>query len=82
MALTNLPYDDDLIITSVTNVPVLSKEVRDVQVDFTSTESTPNSIATITATITWTVAATDAERILDAARPNHSGTATAPDVTA
>ncbi|AJW78150.1 MULTISPECIES: hypothetical protein [Clavibacter] len=69
MALTNLPYDDDAIIAAAESATVLGREVRDVQVDFASTSVSDDSVARVTATITWTVPADEAVRILDEARP-------------
>jgi hypothetical protein len=70
MAITNLPYDDDTIFQGVQAVPSISQEVRDIHVDFTSTSTGPTDTARVTAVVTWTVAATDAVRILDDARPS------------
>ncbi|OUD88479.1 hypothetical protein BC477_10820 [Clavibacter michiganensis subsp. michiganensis] len=39
------------------------------QVDFASTSVSDDSVARVTATITWTVPADEAVRILDEARP-------------
>ncbi|WP_316317229.1 hypothetical protein, partial [Clavibacter michiganensis] len=69
MALTNLPYDDEAIIAAAESATVLGREVRDVQVDFASTSVSDDSVARVTATITWTVPADEAVRILDEARP-------------
>ncbi|RIJ51900.1 hypothetical protein DZG00_07115 [Clavibacter lycopersici] len=69
MALTNLPYDDDAILTAVQSATAISREVRDVQVDFSGTGVSEDSVARITATISWTVPADEAVRILDGARP-------------
>jgi hypothetical protein len=69
MALTNLPYDDDAILTAAETAAALDREVRDVSVDFDSTSVSGDSTARITATITYTVPADVAVRILDEARP-------------
>jgi hypothetical protein len=69
MALTNLPYDDDAILTAAEAAAALDREVRDVSVDFDSTGVSPDDVARITATITYTVPADVAVRILDEARP-------------
>ncbi|CCE74482.1 hypothetical protein [Clavibacter nebraskensis] len=69
MALTNLPYDDEAILTATESATVLGREVRDVQVDFAGTSVSGDSVARVTATITWTVPADEAVRILDAALP-------------
>ena len=69
MALTNLPYDDDAILAATESGTVLGREVRDVQVDFASTSLSGGDVARVTATITWTVPADEAVRILDEARP-------------
>ncbi|MFT7764615.1 hypothetical protein [Clavibacter tessellarius] len=68
MAITNLPYDDDRILDAVADAHVISRETRDVRVDFTGTGVGPEDTATVTATLTWTVSAAEAVRILDAAR--------------
>ncbi|WP_445443424.1 hypothetical protein [Clavibacter sp. km1a] len=68
MALTNLPYDDERIVEGVTAATARHTETRDVKVDFTGVGVTADDTATITATLTWTVSAADAVRILDAAR--------------
>ncbi|MBF4623122.1 hypothetical protein [Clavibacter sp. VKM Ac-2872] len=70
MALTNLPYDDDAILAATESATVLAREVRDVQVDFASTSVSDGGVARVTATITWTVPADEAVRILDEARPH------------
>jgi hypothetical protein len=72
MAITNLPYDDGLILDGITSVPVITKETRDVQVDFAGTSVEADGVATVTATVTWTISAPDAVRILNAARPTES----------
>ncbi|MFS4505532.1 hypothetical protein ACMA46_04775 [Clavibacter sp. Sh2141] len=69
MALTNLPYDDDAILTAAETAAALDREVRDVSVDFDSASVSPDDVARITATITYTVPADVAVRILDEARP-------------
>jgi len=68
MAITNLPYDDDRILEAVAEARMLSRETRDVRVDFTGTGVGPDDTATVTATLTWTVSAAEAVRILEAAR--------------
>ncbi|MFS4505760.1 hypothetical protein ACMA46_05920 [Clavibacter sp. Sh2141] len=68
MALTNLPYDDDRIVEGVTAATARHTETRDVKVDFAGVGVTADDTATITATLSWTVSAADAVRILDAAR--------------
>ncbi|MDA3804016.1 MULTISPECIES: hypothetical protein [Clavibacter] len=68
MAITNLPYDDDRILEAVAEAHVLSRETRDVRVDFTGTGVSEEDTATVTATLTWTVTAAEAVRILDVAR--------------
>jgi hypothetical protein len=69
LALTNLPYDDDAILEATMAAPIISREVRDVQVDFTTSDIGPDSVARVTATISWTVRASDAAEILERARP-------------
>ncbi|OUE24504.1 hypothetical protein [Clavibacter michiganensis] len=69
MALTNLPYDDEAILAATESAAAISREVRDVQVDFAGTDVSDDGVARVTATITWTVPADEAVRILDAARP-------------
>ena len=70
MALTNLPYDDEAILAATESATVLAKEVRDVQVDFASTSvSDDDAVARVTATITWTVPAAEALRILQESLP-------------
>jgi hypothetical protein len=69
MAITDLPYDDGRILDGITSVPVITEETRDVEVDFAGTTVEADGVARVTATITWTNSATDAVRILDAARP-------------
>jgi hypothetical protein len=69
MALTNLPYDDEAILAATESATVLAKEVRDVQVDFASTSVSEDAIARVTATITWTVPAAEALRILQESLP-------------
>ncbi|RIJ52438.1 hypothetical protein DZG00_04865 [Clavibacter lycopersici] len=68
MAITNLPYDDDLILEGVRATTAISEETRDVQVDFT-TGTSPEDVARISVTTTWTIPAADAVRILAAAVP-------------
>ncbi|ALD11916.1 hypothetical protein [Clavibacter capsici] len=69
MALTNLPYDDDAILAAAEAATVIAREVRDVSVDFASTSVSADSVARVTATVTYTVPADVAARILDEARP-------------
>jgi len=69
VALTNLPYDDDAILDATMAATVLSREVRDVQVDFASSEIADGGVARVTATISWTVSAADAAGILERALP-------------
>jgi hypothetical protein len=69
MALTNLPYDDDAILAAAESATVIAREVRDVSVDFAGTSVSGDSVARVTATITYTVPADVAVRILDEARP-------------
>ncbi|MFT2752542.1 hypothetical protein [Clavibacter sp. Sh2088] len=69
MALTNLPYDDDAILAAAESAAVIAREVRDVSVDFAGTSVSDDSVARVTATITYTVPADVAVRILDEARP-------------
>jgi hypothetical protein len=69
LALTNLPYDDDAILEATMAARIISREVRDVQVDFTTSEITADSVARVTATISWTIPADDAADILERARP-------------
>ncbi|MFT7710552.1 hypothetical protein ACMT9Y_06305 [Clavibacter tessellarius] len=68
MAITNLPYDDDRILDAVADAHVISRETRDVRVDFTGTGVGPEDTATVTATLTWTVSAAEAVAILETAR--------------
>ena len=76
MALTNLPYDDDAIVAAVRDLAVRRQEVRDVRVDFSSTDVDDATEATVTATFAWTVSAADAARILADAAPLHARTTT------
>lgn len=69
MALTNLPYDDEAIVAAAESAPVISREVRDVQVDFTGSSVGEDSVARITATVSWTVPARTAVGILEQALP-------------
>jgi hypothetical protein len=69
VALTNLPYDDEAILDATMAATILGREVRDVEVHFTSSDITDGSVARVTATISWTVPATDAADILERARP-------------
>ncbi|CAQ02642.1 hypothetical protein ACR8AL_10365 [Clavibacter sepedonicus] len=69
MALTNLPYDDEAILGAAESANAISREVRDVQVDFTGTGVGEDGVARITATISWTVPADEAVRILEQAMP-------------
>ncbi|WP_043671638.1 hypothetical protein [Clavibacter michiganensis] len=69
MALTNLPYDDDAILAAAESATVIAREVRDVSVDFATTSVSADSVARVTATVTYTVPADVAARILDEARP-------------
>ncbi|OUE30167.1 hypothetical protein BFL35_11585 [Clavibacter michiganensis] len=69
MALTNLPYDDDAILAAAEAATVIAREVRDVSVDFAGTSVSADSVARVTATVTYTVPADVAARILDEARP-------------
>jgi hypothetical protein len=69
MALTNLPYDDEAILTGAEGATVLGREVRDVQVDFTGTDLSDAGVARITATVSWTIPAPEAVRILEDALP-------------
>ncbi|MFT2690494.1 hypothetical protein [Clavibacter zhangzhiyongii] len=73
MAITNLPYDDDLILEGVRATTAISEETRDVQVDFTTAGTSTEDVARISVTTTYTVPAADAVRILVAAIP--AGTA-------
>ena len=41
MALTNLPYDDEAILTATESATVLAKEVRDVQVEVDGVRAEP-----------------------------------------
>lgn len=70
MALTNLPYDDDKIVEGARTSDVRRHEVRDVRVDFLSTDVGEAAEATVSATFTWTVSAADAVRILADAVPD------------
>jgi hypothetical protein len=69
MAVTNLPYDDEAILEAAEAATVLSREVRDVQVDFVATDLSDTGVARITATISWTIPAPEAVRILEDALP-------------
>ncbi|RII94059.1 hypothetical protein [Clavibacter californiensis] len=69
MAITNLPYDDDLILEGVRATTAISEETRDVHVDFAGTGTSSEDVARISVTTTWTVSAADAVRILAAAIP-------------
>jgi hypothetical protein len=69
MALTNLPYDDDAILAAAESATAIAREVRDVSVDFAGTSVSGDSVARVTATVTYTVPADVAVRILDEARP-------------
>jgi hypothetical protein len=71
MAITNLPYDDALILSGVRAVTAISEETRDVQVDFAGNGTSSQDTARISVTTTWTVPAADAVRILAAAVREH-----------
>ena len=68
MAISNIPYDDDRIVAALDAGAGVRSETRDVRVDFTGTGITEDDVATVTATLTWTVPAPVAVRILDEAR--------------
>lgn len=69
MALTNLPYDDEKIVEAVRTGGVKRQELRDVHVDFLSTDLGEEAEATVSATYTWTISAADAVRVLADAVP-------------
>ena len=69
MALTNLPSDDEAILAAAESATVISREVRVVQVDFAGTSISDDGVARITATVSWTVPADEAVRILERALP-------------
>jgi hypothetical protein len=69
MAISNFPYLDDAIVAGVKGVPVQHETVTGVEVNFRDNDLSGAATATVTATFTWVVAATDAVSILDAARP-------------
>ncbi|WP_181032863.1 hypothetical protein [Clavibacter michiganensis] len=68
MAISNIPYDDERIVAALDAGAGVRSETRDVRVDFTGTGITEDDVATVTATLTWTVPAPVAVRILDEAR--------------
>ncbi|WP_181034801.1 hypothetical protein [Clavibacter michiganensis] len=68
MAISNIPYDDDRIVAALDAGAGVRSETRDVRVDFTGPGITEDDVATVTATLTWTVPAPVAVRILDEAR--------------
>ena len=68
MAISNLPYDDGVIVRAVEGVPARDQSVSDVRVDFLSDDIGAGGSATVTATITWSISAADAVAILDQAR--------------
>ena len=68
MAISNLPYDDGVIVRAVADVPARDQSVSDVRVDFLSDDIGAGGSATVTATITWSISAADAVSILDQAR--------------
>lgn len=69
MAISNLPYDDQAIVDAVRALPAQDESVSQVSVNFLSNDIEEGTTATVTATVTWVVSATDAVAILDAARP-------------
>jgi hypothetical protein len=81
MAITNLPYDDALILSGIRATATISEETRDVQVNFAGNGTSPQDTARISVTTTWTVPAADAVRILAAAVPGHGDPGAAPGVT-
>ena len=81
MAITNLPYDDDLILEGVRAITPISQESRDVQVDFGGTGVSSEDVARISVTTTWTVSAADAVRILAAAVPAYPAPGAPADAT-
>ena len=68
MAITNRPYNDEKIVTAVQSLKTKVEQVRDVEVNFTSNDTSAEATAVITATFTWTIPAAEAARILDRAR--------------
>lgn len=68
MAITNLPYDDERIVAALDSGAGVRSETRDVRVDFAGMGTTEDDVATVTATVSWTVSAAEAVRILEDAR--------------
>ncbi|NII52122.1 hypothetical protein [Frigoribacterium endophyticum] len=68
MALSNFPYDDNAIVDGANAVTALSQQVSGVTVDFLTNDVSDASTATVTATLTWVISASDAVAILDNAR--------------
>ena len=68
MAITNRPYDDEKIVAAVRSLETKVEQVRDVEVNFASNDTSAEATAMITATFSWTVTAAEAARILDQAQ--------------
>jgi len=68
MAITNRPYNDEIIVTAVQSLNTKVEQVRDVEVNFTSNDTSAEATAMVTATFSWTVPAAEAARILDQAQ--------------
>jgi hypothetical protein len=73
MAITNRPYNDEKIVTAVQSLEDKVEQVRDVEVNFTSNDTSAEATALITAVFTWTISAAEAARILDQAQDGASG---------
>jgi primosomal protein N'' len=74
MAMTNLPYDDEAIAKGLHALQQSPTQVDNVMVNFLSEDLTSTGQATIRVTSTWTVTASEALAILDAARPDKNTT--------
>ena len=68
MAITNRPYNDEKIVTAVQSLETKVEQVRDVEVNFMSNDTSAEATAMITATFSWTIPADEAARILDQAQ--------------
>jgi hypothetical protein len=68
MAITNRPYNDEKIVAAVQSLEGKVEQVRDVQVNFMSNDTSPEATAVVTAVFSWTIPAAEAARILDQAQ--------------
>ena len=68
MAITNRPYNDQTIVAAVQSLQAKVEQVGDVEVNFTSNDTSAEATAVVTAVFTWTISAAEAARILDQAQ--------------